>query len=90
MNVNEVMSSPCIGERTAVEEWEAVEVRFQHAKQALLDKQQQHCEAAQEFLLARTQMRQILEMIFLGAKAGQPVSGTSCGRNDLEAVGRTE
>ena len=75
MNMNEVVLSPCMGERTAVEEWEAVEARFQCAKQVLLDTQQQHCDAAQEFLLARAQMRQMLEATFLGAEASRSVSG---------------
>ncbi len=44
------------------------EARFQRAKQALLDIQQQHCAAAEEFLLARTQMRRLLEAAFPGAE----------------------
>ncbi len=45
-------------------DWEAIEARFQCAKQALLEAQEQHCEAAQEFLQARAALRQMLEAFF--------------------------
>ncbi len=44
--------------------WEAIEARFQCAKLALLEAQEDHCEAAQEFLQARAALRQMLEAFF--------------------------
>ena len=62
-------------------DWTAIEARFQRAKQALLETQQRHCDAAQEFLLARAEVRQMLEMIFPGVEAASSptISEACCG-----------
>lgn len=44
--------------------WEAIEARFQCAKMALLEAQEQHSEAAEEFLQARAALRQVMEVFF--------------------------
>ena len=69
MNVEETTARPNAGE------WTEIEARFRHAKQALLDTQERHCDAAHEFLLARAQVRQMLEAIFPGA---EPEAGCGC------------
>lgn len=48
----------CAGERSQIE------VRYHQAKEAMLQAQQQHCEATYEFLAARAEVRQILETVF--------------------------
>lgn len=58
MNTDEDAAHPRAGE------WAAIEARFQRAKQALCETQQRHCDAAHEFLLARAQVRQMLEAVF--------------------------
>ncbi len=45
-------------------DWEATESRFQCAKLALQEAQEQHCTAAQEFQQARAELRQMLEAVF--------------------------
>ena len=67
MNAPQDIVCPCTGEWTETK-WTKAEARFQRAKQALLDIQQQHCDAAHELLLARAQMRQMLEAVFPGAE----------------------
>ncbi len=47
-----------------IKHWEEIEARFQCAKLALQEAQEQHCEAAQEFLQARAALRQVLEALF--------------------------
>jgi len=49
-----------------IKHWEAIEARFQYAKLALLEAQEQHCEAAEEFQQARAELRQVLEDFFPG------------------------
>ena len=61
MNAIQDLVCPCTAN------WAEAEARFQRAKHALLDIQQQHLAAADEFLLARAQMGQILEATFPGA-----------------------
>ena len=65
LNATQDIACPCTGGWTETH-WIEAEVRFQQAKQALLDIQQQHCVAAHELLLARAQVRQILEAAFPG------------------------
>jgi hypothetical protein len=80
MNKTQDIVCPCTGEPTEANgtkiHWIEAESRFQRAKQALLDIQQQHCDAAYELLLARTQIGQMLEAVFPGAEAAPrpPVS----------------
>ena len=68
MNTIEFAAYPGADERTA-DDWTAIEARFQRAKEALRDTQQRHGNAAHEFLLARAQVRQMLETVFPGAEA---------------------
>ena len=62
------MNNDTNGDCACTGDWLETEARFQRAKQALLDIQQQHCAAAHELLLARAQMRQMLEAVFPGAE----------------------
>ncbi len=81
MNTDEAAARPYAGE------WTAIEARFQRAKRALLDTQQRHGDAAHEFLLARAQVRQMLETVFPGAEAdsSQPISEVRGGCNRVAA-----
>lgn len=81
MKTIEIAACPC------ADEWTAIEARFQRAKQALLDTQQRHGDAAHEFLLARAQVRQMLETVFPGAEAAssQPISAVRCGCDRIVA-----
>ncbi len=79
MNTDEAAACPC------ADDWTAIEARFQRAKQTLLEAQQRHCDAAHEFLLARAQVRQMLEAVFPGspgaeAAPSRSVPGTGGGR----------
>lgn len=67
MNATQDIVCSCTGEWTETT-WTETEARFQCAKRALLDIQQQHCDAADELLLARAQMRQMLEAFFPGSE----------------------
>lgn len=68
--------------------WTEAEARFQRAKQALLDIQQQHCDAAHELLQARSQMRQLLEAVFLGTERGQGRLTEAAVKNGIESLGQ--
>ncbi len=52
--------------------WETIEARFQCAKLALQEAQEQHCAAAQEFQQARAELRQVLEAIFPEPSFSEP------------------
>lgn len=52
------------GDCTCTGEWLDIEARFWRAKKAMLQAQQQHCEATYEFLAARAELRQLLEAAF--------------------------
>ena len=67
MNATQDIICPCSDKWTETN-WVEAEARFQRAKQALLDIQQQHCDAAYELLLARAQIGQMLEAVFPGAE----------------------
>ncbi len=68
MYTDEAAACLCAGE------WTTLEAHFRRARQALIDAQQRHCDAAQEFFLARAQVRQRLEAVFPGdeAASGRP------------------
>ena len=66
-------------------EWPEIEARYRRAREAMLQAQQQNCKATYEFLAARAEVRQLLEVVF-----PEPEMRTRYAELDPEQTSRVE